>query len=296
MSVLSRSKMEECNLWWAITHTHTHTHTSMFSTDCPFVSLVLVYETSLAIVTHTHTIYTCVGLYSQKRCPKGKHCNFLHVFRNPGGIFSRADRDLPPLSPNSLHSRRSSWYKSSSSISPLFLSLPLSPALPFSHPSLLLPLFLALSLSPSPFFSLSLLPLPPLFFLLPFLSVCVTMMCVLFGRTERRRGSQSRSRSRECQWRYHCLYVVHNTRCSSSSWEVYTCIDVCYNMFLLLPLSSSLSIPVPCPPLPLLLCLSHYHFITTTLTLPLSPVLSFPSHSVSLIISTTLLSHSFSKT
>ena len=21
------------------------------------------------------------------KCPKGKHCNFLHVFKNPGGLF-----------------------------------------------------------------------------------------------------------------------------------------------------------------------------------------------------------------
>ena len=48
------------------------------------------------------------GLYSQNRCPKGKHCNFLHVFRNPGGAFSRADRDLPALIPSP--SRRGSRY------------------------------------------------------------------------------------------------------------------------------------------------------------------------------------------
>ena len=41
-----------------------------------------------------------------KRCPKGKHCNFLHVFRNPGGAFSRADRDMPPSPPS--HSSHSS--------------------------------------------------------------------------------------------------------------------------------------------------------------------------------------------
>lgn len=39
------------------------------------------------------------GLYNHKRCPKGRSCNFLHVFRNPLGAFSRADLDLPPLSP-----------------------------------------------------------------------------------------------------------------------------------------------------------------------------------------------------
>uniref|UniRef100_A0ABM0GXL8 U2 small nuclear ribonucleoprotein auxiliary factor 35 kDa subunit-related protein 2-like n=1 Tax=Saccoglossus kowalevskii TaxID=10224 RepID=A0ABM0GXL8_SACKO len=34
------------------------------------------------------------GLFAKKRCPKGKHCNFLHVFQNPGGEFTAADRDL----------------------------------------------------------------------------------------------------------------------------------------------------------------------------------------------------------
>ena len=41
-------------------------------------------------------ICLCTGQFAQKKCPKGKHCNFLHVFRNPRGAFSRADRDLPP--------------------------------------------------------------------------------------------------------------------------------------------------------------------------------------------------------
>lgn len=48
------------------------------------------------------------GLFNQKRCPKGKNCNFLHVFPNPGGAFSRADRDLPPFSPPRRHSSSSS--------------------------------------------------------------------------------------------------------------------------------------------------------------------------------------------
>uniref|UniRef100_A0A1A7YGL6 Zinc finger (CCCH type), RNA-binding motif and serine/arginine rich 2 n=1 Tax=Iconisemion striatum TaxID=60296 RepID=A0A1A7YGL6_9TELE len=34
------------------------------------------------------------GLFDRKKCPKGKHCNFLHVFRNPGSEFWEADRDL----------------------------------------------------------------------------------------------------------------------------------------------------------------------------------------------------------
>ncbi|KAM6943562.1 LOW QUALITY PROTEIN: U2 small nuclear ribonucleoprotein auxiliary factor 35 kDa subunit-related protein 2-like [Xenentodon cancila] len=34
------------------------------------------------------------GLFDRQKCPKGKHCNFLHVFRNPGREFWEADRDL----------------------------------------------------------------------------------------------------------------------------------------------------------------------------------------------------------
>ncbi|XP_061669828.1 U2 small nuclear ribonucleoprotein auxiliary factor 35 kDa subunit-related protein 2 [Syngnathoides biaculeatus] len=45
------------------------------------------------------------GLFDRKKCPKGKHCNFLHVFRNPGNEFWEADRDLR-LSPD--HSNRGS--------------------------------------------------------------------------------------------------------------------------------------------------------------------------------------------
>ncbi|XP_019616072.1 PREDICTED: U2 small nuclear ribonucleoprotein auxiliary factor 35 kDa subunit-related protein 2-like [Branchiostoma belcheri] len=34
------------------------------------------------------------GLFSRKKCPKGKNCNFLHVFPNPGREFRDADEDL----------------------------------------------------------------------------------------------------------------------------------------------------------------------------------------------------------
>ncbi|XP_069748555.1 U2 small nuclear ribonucleoprotein auxiliary factor 35 kDa subunit-related protein 2 [Narcine bancroftii] len=34
------------------------------------------------------------GLYERRKCPRGKHCNFLHVFRNPNNEFWEADRDL----------------------------------------------------------------------------------------------------------------------------------------------------------------------------------------------------------
>lgn len=33
-----------------------------------------------------------VGLFSVRRCPKGNACNFLHVFRNPGNLFTEFTR------------------------------------------------------------------------------------------------------------------------------------------------------------------------------------------------------------
>ncbi|XP_066266605.1 U2 small nuclear ribonucleoprotein auxiliary factor 35 kDa subunit-related protein 2-like isoform X3 [Branchiostoma lanceolatum] len=49
------------------------------------------------------------GLFSRKRCPKGKHCNFLHVFPNPGREFRDADEDhhLDGLRRDQHDSRRS---------------------------------------------------------------------------------------------------------------------------------------------------------------------------------------------
>ncbi|KAK7912769.1 hypothetical protein WMY93_012980 [Mugilogobius chulae] len=46
------------------------------------------------------------GLFDRQKCPKGKNCNFLHVFRNPGNEFWEADRDL---SPNRMN-RREGWH------------------------------------------------------------------------------------------------------------------------------------------------------------------------------------------
>ncbi|XP_072180005.1 uncharacterized protein [Diadema setosum] len=40
------------------------------------------------------------GLFHRNRCPKGKHCNFLHVFQNPSREFSEADQDYPPRTPH----------------------------------------------------------------------------------------------------------------------------------------------------------------------------------------------------
>ncbi|KAL6035468.1 hypothetical protein STEG23_012423, partial [Scotinomys teguina] len=36
------------------------------------------------------------GLFEMQKCPKGKHCNFLHVFRNPNNEFREANRDSYP--------------------------------------------------------------------------------------------------------------------------------------------------------------------------------------------------------
>ncbi|XP_070320708.1 U2 small nuclear ribonucleoprotein auxiliary factor 35 kDa subunit-related protein 2-like [Odocoileus virginianus] len=34
------------------------------------------------------------GLFEIQQCPRGKHCNFLHVFRNPNNEFCEADGDI----------------------------------------------------------------------------------------------------------------------------------------------------------------------------------------------------------
>ncbi|XP_037064710.1 U2 small nuclear ribonucleoprotein auxiliary factor 35 kDa subunit-related protein 2-like [Peromyscus leucopus] len=39
------------------------------------------------------------GLFEVQQCPRGKHCNFLHVFRNPSNEFREANRDTH-LSPD----------------------------------------------------------------------------------------------------------------------------------------------------------------------------------------------------
>ncbi|XP_050649031.1 signal recognition particle 19 kDa protein isoform X1 [Macaca thibetana thibetana] len=39
------------------------------------------------------------GLFEIQQCPRGKHCNFLHVFRNPNNEFWEANRDIH-LSPD----------------------------------------------------------------------------------------------------------------------------------------------------------------------------------------------------
>ncbi|CAG8445799.1 14598_t:CDS:2 [Ambispora leptoticha] len=34
------------------------------------------------------------GVYERNKCPKGIHCNFLHVFKNPRGLYKQADLDF----------------------------------------------------------------------------------------------------------------------------------------------------------------------------------------------------------
>ncbi|XP_072440910.1 U2 small nuclear ribonucleoprotein auxiliary factor 35 kDa subunit-related protein 2 [Chiloscyllium punctatum] len=50
------------------------------------------------------------GLYERRKCPRGKHCNFLHVFRNPNNEFWEADRDLY-VSPDRTKSYSSKYFE-----------------------------------------------------------------------------------------------------------------------------------------------------------------------------------------
>ncbi|XP_068167178.1 U2 small nuclear ribonucleoprotein auxiliary factor 35 kDa subunit-related protein 2-like [Antennarius striatus] len=51
------------------------------------------------------------GLFDRQKCPKGKHCNFLHVFRNPGNEFWEADRDLHMSPDRNVRGRcRDGWH------------------------------------------------------------------------------------------------------------------------------------------------------------------------------------------
>ncbi|XP_033368396.1 U2 small nuclear ribonucleoprotein auxiliary factor 35 kDa subunit-related protein 2 isoform X3 [Parus major] len=42
------------------------------------------------------------GLFERQKCPRGKHCNFLHVFKNPNNEFWEANRDIR-ISPERTH-------------------------------------------------------------------------------------------------------------------------------------------------------------------------------------------------
>jgi len=45
------------------------------------------------------------GLFQQKKCPKGRNCNFLHVFRDPNGMFP----DSTPHHVDALVARSCQW-------------------------------------------------------------------------------------------------------------------------------------------------------------------------------------------
>ncbi|PZC78852.1 hypothetical protein B5X24_HaOG217179 [Helicoverpa armigera] len=47
------------------------------------------------------------GLQLRRRCPKGRACNFLHVFRNPNNLFNGYNNDVPDKSRSSQSSVRS---------------------------------------------------------------------------------------------------------------------------------------------------------------------------------------------
>lgn len=44
-------------------------------------------------------VFVFVGLFERNRCPRGKNCNFLHVYRNPGNEFSHRDDRSPNHTP-----------------------------------------------------------------------------------------------------------------------------------------------------------------------------------------------------
>jgi len=46
------------------------------------------------------------GLFHQRKCPKGRHCNFMHVFCNPGNEFHEADLDIFRLGSSSRRENR----------------------------------------------------------------------------------------------------------------------------------------------------------------------------------------------
>jgi len=53
------------------------------------------------------------GTFARNKCPKGKNCNFLHVFKNPNNEFRDADRDFDsrrsPMRGSSRHSEKEWW-------------------------------------------------------------------------------------------------------------------------------------------------------------------------------------------
>ncbi|XP_053792118.1 U2 small nuclear ribonucleoprotein auxiliary factor 35 kDa subunit-related protein 2 isoform X3 [Vidua chalybeata] len=54
------------------------------------------------------------GLFERQKCPRGKHCNFLHVFKNPNNEFWEANRDIR-ISPERTHQSKNSERRNRSS-------------------------------------------------------------------------------------------------------------------------------------------------------------------------------------
>ena len=48
----------------------------------------------LMTICYMLMILYLLGYYQRNQCPKGIQCNFLHVYKNPGGLYSDADRDF----------------------------------------------------------------------------------------------------------------------------------------------------------------------------------------------------------
>ncbi|XP_021347037.1 U2 small nuclear ribonucleoprotein auxiliary factor 35 kDa subunit-related protein 2-like isoform X2 [Mizuhopecten yessoensis] len=49
------------------------------------------------------------GLFGSGRCPKGRNCNFFHVFKNPGNEFWESDRNFDRYRQSNTQSRNREW-------------------------------------------------------------------------------------------------------------------------------------------------------------------------------------------
>ncbi|XP_060070643.1 U2 small nuclear ribonucleoprotein auxiliary factor 35 kDa subunit-related protein 2-like [Ylistrum balloti] len=70
-------------------------------------------QLSCEYVTITSWKSAVCGLFGSGRCPKGRNCNFLHVFKNPGNEFWEADRYDRHRQSN-MHNRNREWSERSS--------------------------------------------------------------------------------------------------------------------------------------------------------------------------------------
>lgn len=59
-------------------------------------------------------LFLLAGLFSSGRCPKGQHCNFMHIFPNPGRLYmfsprrtTRRKRSSSPVTKRTTSRRRS---------------------------------------------------------------------------------------------------------------------------------------------------------------------------------------------